>query len=331
MALRGRLPLLLGPPGSVESLFHDFQKDDRFTLNPNIVKDIWIKSGGLQSSNDSQNVTFVHWQRNTIHELYEWFGLHPPYKNMLQTLQDPDAHDAAALLYYNFLGYSGPVYIYSKEDTADFLTAEGVLNTPDTLQSEYQMSSAFVNGLFANKAPCQISYTSSTRFAWTRNSCRMYAAGLPRRHMFLFVGIKDGGHTAQGFMNPSCQGYSPVGSARLTLDGVHPNIILTQGTPTERTIILEVAEYSDATSVQSQILRAVKYKDLLSADEAWLVHFTREDDYEPIWQSSDEFAGGMNVVHFQHDAYFSNVVMSARWRDSKGQDCQIMKEIIELK
>jgi hypothetical protein len=59
---------------------------------------------------------------------------------------------------------------------------------------------------------------------------------------------------------------------------------------------------------------------LLSANEAWVVHFTCERDYHPIWQSDVEFklSGGINVVHFAHDLDFTNMVMSTRWKDRAG-------------
>ncbi|SJL12197.1 uncharacterized protein ARMOST_15619 [Armillaria ostoyae] len=362
----------------VESLFHDFQKDNHFTLNPDIVKEIWINSGGhpatvclcgqfirdkLLSSNDSQNVTFAHWQQNTVHELYEWFGRHPTYKKMLQSLQDPDAHDAVALLYHYFLGYLGPVYVGSQKEKnlADFLTAEGVLHRLDRLRSEYQMSSAFVDGFLRTKlipvkfpAPHPLAspvvnndvivvdiLRTALRF-FNRNllqaacskSCKIVDVPVcsHRGERVLDQGVYE---TELARVLSSWLGSSDTWSVDVEwhsyFDGIHPNIILTKGTPIERTVILEVAATSDAVSVQSQISRAIKYKDLLGADEVWLVHMTREDDYKPVWQSSDELARGMNVVHLQHDLRFFNITMNARWRDSKGQDCQIMNEVIESK
>ncbi len=57
----------------VESLFHDFQKDNHFTLNPDIVKEIWINSGGYASI--SALVLFM--TENThaaIPQLYAYVG-----------------------------------------------------------------------------------------------------------------------------------------------------------------------------------------------------------------------------------------------------------------
>jgi hypothetical protein len=57
---------------------------------------------------------------------------------------------------------------------------------------------------------------------------------------------------------------------------------------------------------------------LLSANEAWVVHFTCERDYRPIWQSDVELSSGINVVHFVHDLDFKKVMMSMRWKDHAG-------------
>ncbi len=282
---------------------------------------------------------------------------------MLQSLQDPDAHDAVALLYYYFLGYLGPVYVGSEKEKklANFLTAEGVLHRLDRLRSEYQMSSAFVDGFLrtklipvkfpaphppaspvANNDVIVVDILRTALQFFNRNLLQTVCCSSSK-----IVDVPVCGHRGERVLDQgvyetelarilsSWLGSSDAWSVAVEwhsyLDGIHPNIIFTKGTPIERTIILEVAATLDAVSVQSQISRAIKYKDLLHADEAWLVHMTREDDYKPVWQSSDELARGMNVVHFQHDLRFSNIRMNARWRDSKGQDCQIMNEVIELK
>ncbi len=62
--------------------------------------------------------------------------------------------------------------------------------------------------------------------------------------------------------------------------------------------------------VNSHIEKIVECKTLLNADEAWVVHFTREDDYFPVWQY--EY---IRVVHFEHDLEFTEVLMIARWKD----------------
>jgi hypothetical protein len=70
--------------------------------------------------------------------------------------------------------------------------------------------------------------------------------------------------------------------------------------------------------VQLYIQKTPEYIALLSAKEVWVVHFTCEWDYHPIWQSDVELSGGVNVVHFTHDLDFTNMVMSTCWKDRAG-------------
>ena len=85
-------------------------------------------------------------------------------------------------------------------------------------------------------------------------------------------------------------------------------------------IVLELLATEDKSFVQSHIKKTLQYMELLSADEAWVVHFTGERDYHTIWQSDAELLGGINVVHFAHDLDFINVVMSTHWRDCAGNN-----------
>ena len=74
----------------------------------------------------------------------------------------------------------------------------------------------------------------------------------------------------------------------------------------------------DLSFVWLHIQKTPEYVSLLSADEAWVVHFTCEQDYHPIWQSNEELLSSVNVVHFAHDLDFTNVVMSTHWKDRAG-------------
>jgi hypothetical protein len=75
--------------------------------------------------------------------------------------------------------------------------------------------------------------------------------------------------------------------------------------------------------------RLIVIEILLGADEAWVVHFTCEDNYldHPVWQSEMQLdEGGINVIHFWHDRAFSAVMMSARWKDNDGSSRQVHKQ-----
>jgi hypothetical protein len=65
--------------------------------------------------------------------------------------------------------------------------------------------------------------------------------------------------------------------------------------------ILEVLATSDPSFVQSRIEKTAERMDLLSPSEGWIVHFTREDNYRPLWEF-DSPNKGVNVVHFSHDS-----------------------------
>ena len=84
------------------------------------------------------------------------------------------------------------------------------------------------------------------------------------------------------------------------------------------TIVLELLATREPSSVQSHIRKTPEHAALLSANEAWVVHFTRQEDYCPIWQSDMELSKNINVVHFLHDPGFTDVVISTRWKDGAG-------------
>ena len=62
----------------------------------------------------------------------------------------------------------------------------------------------------------------------------------------------------------------------------HSDIVLKKDS---LTIVLELLATGEPSSVESHIRKTPEYAALLSANEAWVVHFTREEDYYPIWQS----------------------------------------------
>ncbi len=90
----------------------------------------------------------------------------------------------------------------------------------------------------------------------------------------------------------------------------YSDIVLEKGS---QRIVLELLATEEPSSVESHIRKTPEYAALLSANEAWVVRFTRQEDYHHIWQS--DTAQSVNVVHFAHNPEFTNVVMSARWKD----------------
>jgi hypothetical protein len=79
-------------------------------------------------------------------------------------------------------------------------------------------------------------------------------------------------------------------------------------------IVFELLATGEPSFVREHISRTARYQALHSADEAWVVHFTREDNHSPIWQSGAHLSTCLNVVHFIHNPQFTELRMSARWK-----------------
>jgi hypothetical protein len=89
----------------------------------------------------------------------------------------------------------------------------------------------------------------------------------------------------------------------------------------DETIIMELLATEDPSVIQSHFEKTPEYMALHSADQVWVIHFTCEKDYEPVWQSDAQLAKGLNMVHFSHGREFSEIQIWARWRDDEGVQC----------
>ena len=102
--------------------------------------------------------------------------------------------------------------------------------------------------------------------------------------------------------------------------------------PGSPTVVLELLATGDAPFIQAHIEKMPYYMELLSANEAWVVHFTCEDNYldHPTWQSDKQLNDGINMMHVFHNPSFSSAIMSTRWLDADGRVQQIDKEVLSL-
>lgn len=125
--------------------------------------------------------------------------------------------------------------------------------------------------------------------------------------------------------------WAVIGQWHLKDNGSHKysDIVLKKG---GKTIVLELLATGEPSSVTSHIQKTPGYAALLSANvsanEAWVIRFTRQANYQPIWQSDADLSKNINVVHFAHDLEFTNVVMSARWKDCAGETQEVEGKII---
>lgn len=94
------------------------------------------------------------------------------------------------------------------------------------------------------------------------------------------------------------------------------------------TVVLELVATSGQASLREHIEGVLKYKVLLPAEVAWVIHFTRQDNYlqDPLWPNTEH--RDINIVHFWHNRAFSDVRMSARWTDLGGVYHEIDNETL---
>ena len=267
---------------------------------------------------------------------------------MIQSLSRADASSSVNLLRSQFVGFLGDVTLIDEKamQDADALTSEGVLLKPDYTMPCYRMASPLVDGLIRNQlipvrfpnAPSSsppVQHTGDVDVLGILvESLRFFDKALIlRASSCSYKTPKMNIHGSRHVPRESVYdtelmrilrnwlfnyGWKVHGQWHLEGGSKHKysDIVLKKDNVT---IVLELLATGEPNSVRSHIQKTPQYSALLSADEAWVVHFTRQEDYQPIWQSDVQLSNGLNVVHFAHDLGFTNVVMSARWKDCGGQ------------
>ena len=86
------------------------------------------------------------------------------------------------------------------------------------------------------------------------------------------------------------------------------------------TVILELLATAKQNELDEHFSRVLIYANELSAEKAWIVHFTCEDDVteNPYWPGDSELKKGLRVVHFWHDINFTKIGVVACWWDANG-------------
>jgi hypothetical protein len=95
--------------------------------------------------------------------------------------------------------------------------------------------------------------------------------------------------------------------------------------------ILEILATSTRSDLKEHFHRTQEYAKSLKKElvlrDVWIVHFTREDNVimEPQWPSEEQQAN-LNTVVFWHNRDFTEVRMSAFWKEYEND---VMHEIID--
>ena len=311
-------------------------------------------SQNLSSLQHNGTVSYQDWMEFPDSRLYEEIAAYNSFRSMVESLNRPDAQEAVRLLRSDFLGYSGDVKLsnYNEQCLADFLTAEGVLLKPDRLSPTYRMTSALIDGLVrrniianlfpnAPKSPLPLDESGQLDFLKTLvESLKCFDKELIRlaaSHSYKSskAAIVDGTPYAQvpresvydtelmRILSNWLQrhhGWTITGQWHLKEPfGKHKytDIVLKK----METILLELLATGDEAFLNSYIDKTPEYMHLLKAQKAWVIHFTRGDDYVPVWQSDDMLNQGVNLVHIWHNAEFTTVQMIAKWKDCTGITC----------
>ena len=296
---------------------------------------------------DTKTLTSQSWQ-NFAGTLYDHMFAYNTFYAMYRSLLQPNALEALFLLQSRFAGFLDDVQQYNKEEAeyADFLTAEGVLARPSPLEPTYRMSSAFVDG-FIRTHVLPAKFRNCPSQAPPCDTKTMHVLEILTEALKYFdkdlirlaanCSYKTPGRKIPGLNQVPRESVYDTELMRILMNWVHhrnewtvtgqwhqeidqnrhkySDIVLKNK---DMVIVLELLATGDPGFVSSRITKTPEYMSLLSAKEGWVVHFTCEQGYSPIWQSDAELQNGVNVVHFSHDPDFTRVGMDARWKDHMG-------------
>lgn len=315
-------------------------------------RSIWDDIEDLTDT-DGKTVTYPKWQQYSVSSLTRNIVNYNTFMSMITSLSKPNALDAVFFLRSYFAGYLDGVEVGAANISfANFLTTEGVLSKPFLSKDIYRMSSPLIDGLIRTRVipmcfpdgpsiplPYQNSVNSLQvldvlieslkffdkeliRLAPTRSfkSSNVPVMGYPKRHVPReSVYDTELMRILSNWLSHG-NGWTVTGQWHLrNEDGRnrYPDIIL-KDIDNDKPIVLELLATGDRRDVEAHVKKTPEYKTLLPAVEAWVIHFTCETDYQPIWQSAEQLRNGLNVAHFRHNPSFTEVQAWARWTDDTG-------------
>lgn len=309
---------------------------------------------------ETNNLTYKDWLNFSTHKLEERIYAYPTFRNMVSSLRSEEATNAVDLLRSNFLGFLGNVSIADdeKQNQADFLTAGGVLLKPEADVAVYHIASPFIDLLIClHVIPEKYPNSPSTpvpklfengpmdTLEVLKESLKFFDKNLLRCASEVSYKISEvvvGGRRNISVPRQSVydtelmrilsnwlrkvEDYSITGQCHLRIDdGDDRSSDIVISKPGKPTIVLDLVATGTSKFIEIHVDKTPEYKELLFAKEAWVVHFTREDEYlgHPYWQSDDLLNEHINMVHFWHNADFTVVRMSAHWKDADGKVRQV--------
>lgn len=311
-------------------------------------------SDNLESLLDHKlrSIPYAHWQTFPVSDLHDEVLAHNTFRSMVNFLKAPEARDAITLFRTVFAGFLGEVRLLdTDEDLADFLTSMGVLSRPNTGSLKYRVTSPLIDSLIRRRViPAQF---SSAPIISPLGFCPR-SLHIPRvlqealkcfdkelMQMARWRSYKVPTVRVQGYSNIQVPRESVYDTELMrilcnwvqqygwfvstgqwhsnTSEGRHQFSDIVLRNPDSK-IILELLATANEKSIKDHITKIPKHMSSLSAHEGWVIHFTCEDNFTPIWQSSSQLDDGVNMIHLVHDLDFTQIVMHSRWRDWTGAE-----------
>ncbi|KAM6503857.1 hypothetical protein JOM56_000800 [Amanita muscaria] len=305
-------------------------------------------------------ISYKLWQQFPIEDLYGEIAAQNTFYLMIQSLSHPKAYNSLILLRSRFVGFLDEVELkdQTEEKLADFLTSEGVLLKPKPAKTRYRMASPLgFSGVLL--IPLVFRNAPSSAFPLQNDGITIHVLDTLIESLKFFDKTLIRDAFSRSYKTPKViirgtpsghvpresvydtelmrilsnwlqarHGWTVTGQCHLQDDSKkHKYCDIVIKKEDQPIIVFELLATGEPSSVKSHIQKTPAYKVLLAAEEAWVVHFTCQKDYCPIWQSDLD---DVNVVHFAHDFEFTRVLVNARWKDYNGEDQEIVNRLIEL-
>ncbi|POG76315.1 hypothetical protein GLOIN_2v1769118 [Rhizophagus irregularis DAOM 181602=DAOM 197198] len=322
---------LLSPsaPSCSSYIYNEFVNEFDFTIDLKIIEDIYN-----QTTRHAGLVCLCgrSIQNNLVEEIE---------MTSLAFQADKNAKPAIDLLQSRFSGVLDFVTIYNdvEDQLAQFLVAEGVLIRDEMTKYAYKMSSSLIDMLIWQRV-IPLVYKSfpkniiSSAFDKSyKVADDLYVNGIkniqvPQESVYdtelcrVLVNwiVKAGGIEVDG------QWHIVENCDNRRNKHLYSNIVITAD---HQRIVLELLATATQNDLDEHFKSVLKYAELLSADEIWIVHFMCEDGYTARklhWPLNDK----INVIHFFHNRRMLNVLMNARYADSNCTIKFIVDQVVPL-
>ena len=311
--------------------------------------------------NSLNNLDFSTWEKFSTTKLNDHILSYNTFKRMVDSLlaETDTATTSVRLLQEEFAGRLDTVQVGDRAKTSvDFLTAEGVLLRID--EGKYSMASPLIDTFirhcvipkrYPNEPLTPIplqhqnDHVSMNVVEALKMAVKVFDKGLFRlnRSYKSSGNVKVDGRPYKNVPRESVYdnellriftnwfrstqgGYQVIGQWHsLDVNGhKYSDVVISKDD--KPTVVLEILATASRSSILEHFQRTIDYKDLLKADMAWAIHFTRQDDYldEPDWPSDAQLEKGVGLVHFWHDQNYTTLRMIAR---SKVKD-EAVEEVV---